>query len=407
MDVRFVVTHLSHGSPGSFYRPYEMARHLAKLGVISKILTPFEEDVKKISEVQMVGMPHISQKLKASNFAYGSLRRIIYSKKLSHLISYDKLITSLAEKTARNIEKSLDTKSGILQGEQEVAALAAIKVGKKLRIPVVVDIHNIWPEELVSTGHLKRESDTFINLMELERFIVENADSVIVVNEFMQEYVVSNFNVASNKITLIPPGGEIVYDNSDENAEKERSSQKKVVYAGLVNAREHVDLLVDSIPFVSRKHPNVRFIIAEKGENIREIKNLCKSLPIKPEFYWFESRNEARKMLKKCYLGALPSEDDIGRKLGTPLKLFEYMSNGLPVVANDIGSWCDIIKEQKIGILTKDDPKDFADSICTLLEDENTYRTMQNNMFKLLKERFSWKIHVEKILLPLYQHLLS
>lgn len=406
MNIRFIVTHLSHESPGSFYRPYEMAKHLTKHNVTSKILTPSEEDVKNIKDVTMIALPNIGQKLGISNFVYETIRKVIYNKKFGQFIAYDKLLVSLSERIAIGIEKSLDLTPDILQGEQEVAALASIKIAKKLGISVVVDIHNIWPEELVSTGHLKRESDTFKNLMNLERFIVENADNVIVVNEFMRDYVVSNFNAERKKLTLIPPGGEVIYQNYDE-LDKERFMHKKVVYAGLVNPREHVDLLIKSMPFVSSRYPDVKLIVAEKGETVNEIKTLSKSLSVNPEFYWFESREESRTMLKKCYIATLPSKDNVGRKLGTPLKLLEYMSNGLPVVANDIGSWCNIIREEKIGILTKDDPKDFADGICMLLEDEKMYKTMQNNMIKLLHEKFSWAIHVEKILLPMYRSLLS
>ena len=108
MNIRFVVTHLSYGSPASFYRPYEMAKYLTNIGAESKILTPFEEDARNISGVPMIKMQNITQKLGASSFAYNSLRKIIYSKTLSRLISYDKLLNSLAEKTAKNIEKSLD-----------------------------------------------------------------------------------------------------------------------------------------------------------------------------------------------------------------------------------------------------------------------------------------------------------
>lgn len=406
MNVRFVVTHPSHESPGSFYRPYEMAKHLTKHNVTCKILTPSEEDVKNIKDVTMIALPNIGQRLRISNFVYETIRKVIYNKKFGQFIAYDKLLVSLSERIASGIEKSLDLTPDILQGEQEVAALASIKVAKKLGIPVVIDIHNIWPEELVSTGHLKRESDTFKNLMNLERFIVENADNVIVVNEFMRDYVVSNFNAERKRLTLIPPGGEVIYQNYDE-LDTERFMHKKVVYAGLVNPREHVDLLIKSMPFVSSRYPDVKLIVAEKGETVNEIKTLSKSLSVNPDFYWFESREEARMMLKKCYIASLPSKDDVGRKLGTPLKLLEYMSNGLPVVANDIGSWCNIIREEKIGILTKDDPKDFADGICMLLEDEKMYKTMQNNMIKLLHEKFSWATHVEKILLPMYRSLLS
>jgi glycogen(starch) synthase len=405
LNVRFVVTHLSHGSPGSFYRPYELAKQLISHNIDAKIFTPSEYDVKNITDVPMICLPNIGQKLKISNIGYHAMRKFVYNKFLSNIIPYDKLLLSLSNKIANSLEKSLDVHPDILQGEQEVAALASIKVGKKLGIPVTVDIHNIWPEELVSTGHIKRNSDVFKNLMNLEQEIVENADHVIVVNDFMKNYIVTNFKIDQNKLTIIPPGGELIYKNY-EKINPIRFKNKKIVYSGLVNPREHVDLFIKSMPIISKNHPNTKFVVAEKGESIKDIKNLSKKLSLKPNFYWFESREQARDLLKECYVAALPSKDDIGRKLGTPLKLLEYMSNGLPVVANDVGSWCKIISDEKIGILTKDDPKDFAECVFTLLEDEKMYLTMQNNMINLMNKKFSWKIHVEQLLLPVFRKII-
>lgn len=406
LNIRFVVTHLSHGSPGSFYRPYELAKQLLYHNIDAKILTPSEEDVKNIKDVPMIMLPNIGQKLKITNIGYHAMRRFVYNKILSNVIPYDKLLILLSNKISSSLEKSLDVHPDILQGEQEVAALASIKVGKKLRIPVTVDIHNIWPEELVSTGHIKRNSNVFKNLMNLEQGIVENADHVIVVNDFMKNYIISNFNIDQNKLTIIPPGGEIIY-NDYEKINQTRFMNKKIVYSGLVNPREHVDLFIKSMPTVSKKNSKTKFVVAEKGESINEIKNLCKKLSVKPDFYWFESRDKARNLLKECYVATLPSKDDVGRKLGTPLKLLEYMSNGLPVVANDVGSWCKIIRDEKIGILTKDDPKDFADGINALIEDEEMYVKMQNNMINLVNKKFSWKIHVEQLLLPMFKKIIS
>lgn len=157
---------------------------------------------------------------------------------------------------------------------------------------------------------------------------------------------------------------------------------------------------------VYTKHPNSKFIISDKGSDIKNIKNLCKTLPTKPEFYWFKSRNEARNLLKKCHVGILPSANNVVRKLGTPLKLLEYMSHGIPIVANGVDSWSKIIYEEKIGILTDDDPQEFANGICTLIEDEKKYMDIQSNMIKLIKEKFNWKTNVEKALIPFYKKLM-
>lgn len=402
MNVTFALTHLSHDSPGSFYRPYEIAKALTNFVSDVKILTPFREDVENYTDVSMVELPNISSNFQITNFAYQSMRKILRSSGLSRVTPYDKYLTSSSDKLAQSIERTLKKSPDIIQGELETASLAAIKVGKKLGIPAVVDIHNIWPEVLVAEGYIKPESETFKNLMKMERFIVENADGIIVVNEFMREYLETKLNADSNKIVIIPSGGESLVDNTDE---QKIPKEKKIIYAGLVNSYEHVDLFVKSIPYVYSKHPDSKFIISEKGSDIKNIKNLCKTLPTRPEFYWFKSRRDARNLLKKCYVAILPSTNNVVRKLGTPLKLLEYMSLGIPIVANGIGSWSKLIEDEKIDMLTDDDPQEFANGICTLIEDEKMYRNIQNNMIKLIKEKFNWKTNVQGMLLPFYEKL--
>jgi len=382
-----------------------MVKELEKLNIKTKLLTPFEEDCKSFSEVDMVQLQNFGEKLHLSNFMYGTVRKIVYSKKFSSFIPYEKILEAISKKLANSIEKTLTEKPSIIQAEQEVAGLAVISVAKKFGSKAIVDLHNIWPEELVDSGYIKRDNKTFRNLMNIEKKIVEKADGIIAVNEYMKEYLLTKFDVDNNKIIVVPPAGEVLSNNSD--VMKKKSEEKKIVYSGLVTSREHVDLFVKSIPYVKSKFPKTNFIISEKGEAVNEIKHLCKSLSINPKFYWYKSRIKARDLLHKCYLGILPSSNDIGRKLGTPLKLLEYMSMGLPVVANDIGSWCDIIQKEKIGILTKDDPKDFAKGICTLIEDPEMYYEMQKRTLRVIKEKFNWQIHVAKKLLPFYQKMLN
>jgi glycosyltransferase involved in cell wall biosynthesis len=402
MNINFLITHPSHISPGSFYRPYEMAKNLIDLGHETKILTPFGDDVDRINDVPIQKINTKNSIINIGESTYETFRKVIYNKRLSSFIPYDKILLSLSEKIFSGLENCLDNSVNVIQAEQEVASLVAIKIGKKLKIPIIFDVHNIWPEELVSTGHIKKTQPIFQKLMDMEKKIMDDVDHVIVVNNFMQNYIVENFQIDISKITVVPPGGQLLSNKKQSN-----DSLKKIIYAGLVNPREHVDLFVKSIPYIQKSYPQTKFIISEKGESINEIKNLCDSLSVKPQFYWFKSRDKARELIQECYIGALPSNDDVGRKLGTPLKLFEYISHGLPVVANDISAWSSIIKDENIGILTKDDPKDFADGFNFLLNDSNLYEQIQQNIQNLLERKYSWAHHTKNLLVPLYQKLLK
>jgi len=69
MKITFVINQLSHQSPGSFYRPYEMAKNIQNFGNECNILTPYKEDVKNYSDVPLIELPNVAKKQKNYSFS--------------------------------------------------------------------------------------------------------------------------------------------------------------------------------------------------------------------------------------------------------------------------------------------------------------------------------------------------
>ena len=86
----------------------------------------------------------------------------------------------------------------------------------------------------------------------------------------------------------------------------------------------------------------------------------------------------------------LPSSSDLARQMGTPAKLFDYLSVGLPVAANNVGGWSSIIEKNKVGILTSDDPKQFADDIVDLLRSKDRLSQYSRNGLELVRSKYNW-----------------
>ena len=107
--------------------------------------------------------------------------------------------------------------------------------------------------------------------------------------------------------------------------------------------------------------------------------------------------------LQKSKIGVVTTTYDITWQIGHPGKLFDYMSCGLPVIANNIDSWwTKMIKKEQIGLLSTDDPKDFAQLIDYLLSDEEMWNKMSNNARNLISTKFNWESNICKNLLPIF-----
>ncbi len=53
--------------------------------------------------------------------------------------------------------------------------------------------------------------------------------------------------------------------------------------------------------------------------------------------------------LSSCTIGVITSNSDLARQMGTPIKLFDYMSVGLPFVLKDIGGGCTMVRDKQVG----------------------------------------------------------
>lgn len=376
-----------------------MCRHVsAENDIQATILTPFQEDVGDNEGVRVELLPSKMSGMGISSFAYKIARKMASSRVASKFFLSESSISRMVDSLKGGIRlMQEENRFDILHSVQPIAALACASVAKEFNMPLAVDLHNIWPEEAVAQGFIERDDDTFRRLRAVEQKIIDSASVVTVVSEFMKSYIMDNYSVSGTPIVVVPPSGPILDFPRDRNVER------NVVYAGMVNAREHVDLFARSIPLV--KSP-ASFFISRHGDAIADVKRITNSFEGSiVNYFWFESRTEVWKFLSESKVGILTSVNDITRQIGPPLKLFDYMACGLPVVANRIGGWSDMVEDEGIGLLTRDDPNDFAASIDALLTDDTTWHKTRSNAERLIREKYNWDSVAGNILVPMYERL--
>jgi glycosyltransferase involved in cell wall biosynthesis len=90
-----------------------------------------------------------------------------------------------------------------------------------------------------------------------------------------------------------------------------------------------------------------------------------------------------------------------------PVKMFEYMAAGIPVIASDFPLWREIVVGHKCGICVDPmDPRAIACAIDYLVAHPDVAREMGENGRRAARERYNWG-HEEKRLLDFYGTLLA
>lgn len=254
----------------------------------------------------------------------------------------------------------------------EQLSFSIIDSAKKLKIPVVFSVYDLWMFCPVSTlnknGKLCKSFTSmeclnclpgkfkpFVPLLKIRKKIMDHyikkIDKFIVLCKEYKE-ILSCYGIAENKIDIIPlPKPEIKV--------RAIKNKKDIFFAGFVEERKGCLDLVRSMEYIEKNHPESRLhIIGDSAEN--EYKDLVEKEAHghKVSFYGKLPNNDTMRIMQKCSVVAYPERWHIPY----PTTVAEAMVCGKAVVATKIGGIPDLVENGKTGFLVDagKDPSEMA-----------------------------------------------
>jgi glycosyltransferase involved in cell wall biosynthesis len=399
MRIGFLLFHPLKESLGSVRRVFDLATGLKEKGIDSVIITPFGRQTK-IRGISIEELPIFSPKIGVGEHVYRVARGLTSSRFFGRfLIRNIRYVSREVNYVRPESLKRLNL--DILQIEQEPTSLAVLPLVKELKIPLVLDFHGIWIDELVAQGLITRQNKEYYILQEMVKNAVAQMDAVLVMSEQMKHYIIQEYNMASEKVHIIGMG-----TRPRVTKLPPRDGPTKIIYAGMLSKEKHTDLFLKSIPYVVKRSSNIKFYITKKGDMIKEALKVAKYFGANVEFFWFDDEEPLFEFMSRCHIGVLTLPNNLSYRINPAAKFFDYISAGLPVVANFIGGWVRVIEEDGVGIVTKDDPKDFAEGLLRLATDRDLALRCSTKCLEVSQNKYS----LDKIvtsLLALYMELLG
>lgn len=86
-------------------------------------------------------------------------------------------------------------------------------------------------------------------------------------------------------------------------------------------------------------------------------------------------------------------------EISMPIKIFEYMAFGLPIIGSDFGHMKDYIEKENCGInVNPNDSKAIADAALKMLKDKDLYELYSENGKRASHNKYRWELEFEKLL---------
>ncbi|MFL2140596.1 glycosyltransferase family 4 protein [Ruoffia sp. FAM 26254] len=290
--------------------------------------------------------------------------------------------------------------------------VAGIKVAKRLNIPCICEIRDLWPEAIFKFNKLKEESLLGKLLIKGEHWIYKNADALIFTKEGDTDYikerkwdVAQGGEVNLDKAYYINNGLDIEEFNRaiSENMldDKDLETEKfNITYIGTIRPVNNVGNILDAAKHL-KDDPNFQFLIYGDG-NQREMleKRIVEEDITNVKIKGFIEKKYIPYILSKSSVNILNySNTQYNWSRGNSSnKLFEYMASGKPIIST-VSMGYSIIEKYKCGLeLETGSHDELAEAIIKVKElSPSKYEELSRNA-KNGAEYFDFKVHTQKLL---------
>ena len=155
-----------------------------------------------------------------------------------------------------------------------------------------------------------------------------------------------------------------------------------ILYVAEFIPRKNHKLVFDIIPELKHQIPNLKIILAGKGELLDFYKNYVVENNYKDIVNFTGYTTEINEYCNLSDVLLMPSFQE-----GLPISMIESISTGLPVVASKIRGHVDVIKSEKNGFLCNlSDRKSFIDAICKLYKNPKLRNEIAKNNIEYAKK---------------------
>lgn len=243
-----------------------------------------------------------------------------------------------------------------------------IRAKPLLRAKIVFEMHTIehmvkrfYHELMSDQGPLRHREEEQIR--ERERQICECADGIVFISDALRRMALQELGTPRRSV--------VVHDAAAPAAKATGTRRSGVVYVGQLYPWKGVDILIRAMKDVADRLTIVGGLPYE-NDMIR-LKGLAQEVGVeeKVDFVGFVPPSKVAGYLASAQAAVLPLPDNVmSRHFTSPLKLFEYMAHGVPIVASDLPTVREILTDGKDAVLVKaGDPKALAEGIRKALED--------------------------------------
>ncbi|ANE33477.1 glycosyltransferase family 4 protein [Campylobacter hyointestinalis] len=274
---------------------------------------------------------------------------------------------------------------------------------KKLGFKVIFDSHEDISKDILSKEWIPRYLRWIISFMYnlYERYTCSKFDAIIAATPFIRDKFLK-----INKNTIDINNYPILSELSNSTSWDEKKDE--ICYIGGISRIRGAIEIVKAMEYVKNAKLNIAGS-CDTQELEKDLKSLIDKIGggNRVNLLGFLGRQEVSSTMCSSKMGLVTLHPIVNYLDSLPIKMFEYMCAGIPVIASNFKLWREIVENNNCGICVNPlDPKDIAKAINFILQNPQIAKQMGENGKKAVAQKYNWDIE-EKKLFALYKGFLQ
>lgn len=388
------------GSKGASVHVRELVAAFGRMGhsvllAAPKLKRPWEEPERldgmllslpstSDSNATVLSLEEFNEMLGVENVLPGHIRRILYNQDLTRQLK----------------PRFKKHPPDFIYERASLYSTAGVSLARELNLPLIIELN----APLAMEQSIYRGAGFGELAAQAERWTLSRADAVLAVSAQLRDYAVS-LGVESSRIHVFPNGvnASLFQPGRPDPDVRERwglGTGPIVGFVGGLRPWHGVQVLPTLLDHLTKQYQNLQMVIVGEG-------------PLRGEL---ERDIKERKLTQNVvFTGSLPHEKVAGliRQFDvalapyppldhifyfSPLKLFEYMACGIPVVAADIGQVGEVMKNGETGLLYPPGELDALTAACDrLLADTDLRQKLGQAAAEEIRNKYTWDHNAARI----------
>ncbi|MBK9192777.1 MAG: glycosyltransferase family 4 protein [Crocinitomicaceae bacterium] len=266
-------------------------------------------------------------------------------------------------------------------------ALKLKKQGKK----VIYDAHEDVPRDILSKPYIPKLLRQTISkrFEKYENKIASQIDGVITATPFIRDRFlkinkktidINNFPVINSDFAVAP------YESKTAN---------NICYLGSIVSIRGINELISAL----EKTECTLLLGGNFGEAGLQEKLIMAKGWEKVRYLGFLDRKQVQDVYNQSKLGMVTLHPTINYLDSLPVKMFEYMAAGIPVIASNFPYWKEIVEKNNCGVCVDPlNPEEISQAITYLLEHPEVSKQMGENGLIAVNEKYNWNAEKAKLI---------